>query len=280
MPKKSPDHPLINSREYKFMLRAGPFVEPADGLKNLWDEVGALAESLGLRAKGEFDAKAPKERTITFFDTPDHTLRLNGFVLRKRVKQGNGKVEYTLKCRSPDRYLAAGAELAAAGGFKEDRKFEEDVGTPFVSRFSHSNTIDFKDEDKAPFSGAPRRLKDAARLFPALGRLRRDAAIVPGDTPLAAVNGIEAYERVYQGPSLIFGKDSRRSVDASVVVILWTHGKKGRLWAAEFSFRYENGDEDFPAHAAGAAKGYFEALQAADWADRHSQTKTQLIYLE
>src|SRR5262245_10523202 len=131
----------IESREYKVIVDSSAFAELDAALSDIRDDLADLARSIGLDIDVDFDVKDPKERSILFLDTPDHTMRLNGLLLRQRVKRKNGKTEYTLKCRSEDRYVAAGADVRAGRGFDSDAKFEEDIGVPFVSRFSRSNTV-------------------------------------------------------------------------------------------------------------------------------------------
>src|SRR5919109_631606 len=90
-----------------------------------------------VRTKDKLNEK--ETRSIIFLDTPDHTLRRNGLVLRQRAV--DEAVEYTLKCRSEDRYFAAGTDVGAADRLKSDPKLEEDIAPPFRGRFSHSTTI-------------------------------------------------------------------------------------------------------------------------------------------
>jgi len=48
---------------------------------------------------------------IVFLDTPDFTIRRNGVIFRRREADGSGELEYTLKCRSEDRYVADGIDV-------------------------------------------------------------------------------------------------------------------------------------------------------------------------
>src|SRR5262245_26975271 len=131
----------ITSREYKIAV-GGPLLADLDSAwKELIDDVAGVARSAGLETNGEFDASDAKERTILFLDTPSFTLRDSGLLLRQRVKRKSGKTDYTLKCRTEDRYVAAGEDVRPAAGLEHESKFEEDVAVPFVSRFSHSTTV-------------------------------------------------------------------------------------------------------------------------------------------
>lgn len=263
---------LVKSREYKLMLDQRSFRDWKEGAERFWSEVKEFVEPLGLKFTGSLGE--PKERTVEFLDTEDHTIRANGYVLRRRVKK-SGKGEYTLKYRTEDRYEAAGADVSTnPPGDKV--KFEEDIAPPFRSRYSHSSKIDQADD-------APDSLGQAAKLFPALGQLRRDGMTCPPSTRLSAVNGIRAFERVLEEKGLdLLGQ----KID--VALILWSNGPTGRPLVAEFSFRYpaekDDGGEpggnekDFTASLSRNARKLFSTLQRMDWAHPQAMTKTEYVY--
>ena len=257
----------ISSREYKVMLNQGVFADRKTAVDSFWGELRDLANSLKVDADGQFDP--PEKRTIVFLDTPDFTLRRNGVVFRRREGEDGGKVEYTLKCRSEDRYVANGIDLKGADGLASDYKFEEDIAAPFASRFSHSNTV-------TPSDGtALTNLADAGKLFPVLSDLHRDGEKCPGSTPLLPVNNVAAFERVYKGPKLRFENEK-----ATVALILWSNGSKGRPLVTEFSFRYRDRDEDYKASVAASAKRFFETMHRLDWCRPDGMTKTRLSRLK
>lgn len=264
----------VTSREYKVMLAGGPFADPAAALAAVRDDLGDLAAALGGELAGGFDPGDPKERTVLFLDTPDFTLRRNGLLLRRRAKR-SGKAEFTLKARTEDRYVAAAADLSPGPGLAAEVKFEEDIGPPFVARFSHSATV-----PGASGSPPPATLGAAATLFPGLAAVRRDGLTCPPHAPLAAVNGREVYERVYTGPVAHLAGDGDRpaAAAAEVAVILWTRGAKGRVLAAELSFRYGDAAEAYPPAVAAAARRLFDGVQRQDWAVPDGSTKTQHLY--
>ena len=257
----------VVSREYKFMLDHGAFADRKTAVESFWEELRDLAQSLGVDAEGQFDS--PENRVIVFLDTPDFTVRRNGVIFRRREAVGGGEVEYTLKCRSEDRYIADGIDVKATGGLKDDPKFEEDIAAPFLSRFSHSNTIEFAGNDP----GVPKDLDQAGKLFPFLSELERDGARCPGSTPLLPVNNVKAFERVYKGPKLRVENEK-----ATVALILWSNGSKGRPLVAEFSFRYGEKDENYSAAVAASAKRFYETMQRLDWCRPDGMTKTQYVY--
>jgi hypothetical protein len=262
------------SREYKAMLDHRQFGDRQAAVDAFWPEVEDLATTLpSTRTQGKLDRK--EKRTIVFLDTPDLTLRRNGLVLRRR--QGDEAPQYTLKCRSEDRYFAAGTDLAAAGGLDADEKLEEDIAPPFRCRFSHSNTVTV--EEGSGGQEAPATLAEASSIFPVLGTLTHDGRACPPDTALLPVHNIEAFERVYSGAKLAFGGLGPGSdEEASVALILWSSGKEGRPLVAEFSFRLKDKEERFTRGLAASARSFFEAVQRLDWCRPDAVTKTEYIY--
>jgi hypothetical protein len=180
-----------------------------------------------------------------------------------------------LKHRTEDRYIATAADLAVAPGSTSEAKFEEDIGVPFVSRFSHSNSVKLDETARHAGSQLPATLGAAGELFPGLRRLRHDNLPCSPQTTLVVVNSLKAHELVFGGPLIQFEAATK---SASVVLILWRKGEKGRVLTAELSFRYEDANEDFRPDVAAAARRFFQAIQRADWARPEAMTKTQFMY--
>ena len=271
----------VTSREYKVIVDGSLFADVKAGLSDILDDLGDLGRSVGVEVSGKFDDKDPNERSILFLDTPDYTLHENGLLLRQRVKRKSGKTEYTLKCRTEDRYIATGKDLTAVAGLKADSKFEEDIGVPFVSRFSHSTTVELDEDDDLAGKKLPKTLLAARnRLFPGVLAIRHDGLPCTPETTLAPVNSLQVFERVFKGPEVRFpkGRNRQESPTGSVALILWSKGEKGRILTAEFSFRYQDDNEDFSPEVASAAKRFFEGLQRLDWARPEASTKTQYLY--
>ena len=132
--------------------------------------------------------------------------------------------------------------------------------------FSHSGTAN------GPVA-QPKNLKQATKLFPALGKLHRDDNPCSPTLVLQPVNALRAFERVLKGPSFRL-----HNVDAEVALILWTDGKSGRPLVAEFSYRYASETEQFSATTARVAMLLFERLQRLDWFVPDGQTKTRYVY--
>lgn len=276
----------VTSREYKVIVDSAWFgnqdANLAGILDDILDDTRDLAQSLGLGLEAKFDATKPKEeRTIRFLDTPDFTFRQNGLVLRQRVAQRNGETEYTLKCRTEDRYVALGGDLSEAPGLKAKSKLEEDIGCPFVSRFSHSATVSLKSAHALAGENFPRTLSAAATLYSGLLAVQRDGRPCAPDTTVSPVNGRTFYERVFDGPLLQLTADKALqspSTQATLALILWSKGKEGRTLTAEFSFRYKDENEAYSPEVASAARRFFEGVQRLDWARPDGSTKTQYLY--
>jgi hypothetical protein len=270
----------VKSREYKVMVDSSLCVDLEAALSIIRDETEDLARSLGLGFAGKFDTEDPKERTILFLDTPDFTVRHNGLLLRQRVKRKSGTTDYTLKCRTADRYIAEGRDLSPGPRLEAESKLEEDIGVPFISRFSHSTTVSLDADQELAGDNYPTRLSTATRLFPGLLALQRDGLPCAPEIALMPVRGLNVFEQVFNGPKVHFPNGRGRSspTPADVGLILWSKGKKGRVLTAELSFRYEAEKEAFPADVASGAKRFFEGLQYLDWTRPEAITKTQYMY--
>jgi hypothetical protein len=258
----------ITRREYKVMLDHRLFVDRKAAAAVFCRELRACTERLpGVRCEGEFDRC--EKREIAFLDTSDESIRLNDLVFRQRRHLKHDRTQYTLKRRSADRIVAACAELKAADGLNAQHKHEEDIGAPFVVRFSASVTVDGPDK-------APRSLRAAGESFPALLELRRDGVRCPKDLRLRPVRSITAFERVMTGPVIRFAK-----VQAEAAIIFWSDGPEGRSLVAEHSFRYRlNKGTGASLAAAEGAMRLFQEVQRLDWCLPDAATKTGYVYGE
>jgi len=248
------------------MLDQRLFVNRDAAVEEMLLDLRACAQRLKkTKLSGGF--KNTRRRELVFLDTRNQTINLNRLVFRQRTDQeGSRTTEYTLKCRSPDRYVAAGAKLKAAKGLSAEKKLEEDIGAPFQVRFSKSYTVEGS-------SKSPSTLTEAAELFPILGNLKRDGRRCSGKLEILPVNSLRAFERVLSGPDLSFD-----DTPAEMALILWSDRAEGRPLVAEFSFRYENKAEAYEPEAARLAMEFFEELQRMDWCLPGARTKTQFAY--
>src|SRR5690348_4136281 len=107
----------LRSREYKVVLDHRQFADRDQATRALWAEVQATGMRIEVDTAGEFSKT--KRRWIEFLDTEDGAIAANGLVLRRRIEAEEGESEYTLKCRSPDRYVAAGIDVTPVGSQAE-----------------------------------------------------------------------------------------------------------------------------------------------------------------
>ena len=228
-----------------------------------------------VHTRGKLDER--ETRRIVFLDTPDHTLRRGGLVLRRRAV--GESLEYTLKCRSDDRYFAAGTDVAAGDGPEGETKLEEDIAPPFRCRYSHSTTITLAGVSKVASRKTPKTLLEATALFPGLGTLRSDGRQCDPETALDVVNSITVDESVWKGGKIIFETDGEaNSEKATVALILWARGKAGRPAVAELSFRLKDSGEHSSRNLAEAARSAYTLLQRLDCCRPEGMTKTEYVY--
>ncbi len=259
----------IVGREFKAMLDPTRFADQEAAVESFWEELEDLARTTTVQTAGRFN-KA-ENRQITFLDTPDLSMRRNGLVLRRR--SGDDSDEYTLKCRSEDRYVAAGTDMGAVQGLDPKPKLEEDIAPPFRCRFSHSNTVTLS-------GNPPGSLGEVAAVFPLVRTLDHDGRLLAADIPVRPVHKMTAFERVHTGAQLVFDGLGPNGNDenASVALIVWTSGKSRRPLVSEFSFRIKDKEERFSRGLAIAARSFFEVVQRHDWCRPGALTKTEFIY--
>jgi hypothetical protein len=254
----------VGSREYKLMLDASKFTgsNPIVATSNYWSAIGALIDNnLSRDRSGSFSLA--KDRTISIYDTAGTCLLYNNsLIFRERIE--NGDREVTLKYRSLDRYIVGyqdmdGIELNA------ETKFEEDIGAPYVSKFSHSTTQGISDGKNL------NKLDDPINLYPNhMNQYNFD-----GDATIVQVGGVTIYEKVYRGTSVDLGSKA-----GEFSLTLWyTSSTSTTPVVAEVSFRYEDTDENFSENVVTRAKKLFELMQTLGaWNNPNSITKTAFIY--
>ena len=131
------------------------------------------------------------------------------------------------------------------------------------------------------FKRTPSTLRQAAKVFPHLAELRAGSLELPPLTPLVAVGRQHVHEEVWLGPKLVFDGlgDSFETDRATTAITLWSDGKSGRPYVAEFSFLLEHRRERFGRDLVIVARNFFDALQhLPDWFIKDSPSKSELIY--
>ena len=258
----------VTSREYKLLLNVERFHDRATGAAQFL----GLLELLVARAGGQITARQDKveQRRTSYLDTVGLNLQREGFVLRLREElPASALWQINLKYRSPDRYLAAVCDLSGPGDSKI--KFEEDILPPFVSKFSHSNTI------KVGAEPTLETLEQAIALFPGLKGIA-----LPTATKIATVNDFIAEETVLKVRKFTFTD----ALELKASLSFWYHDPAQKGWplVVEFSFDYDTPNpveesqlEHYPPSVVNGATSLYAALQRQEgWLSVNSTTKTSI----
>ncbi|MBN2824556.1 MAG: hypothetical protein JXQ76_04470 [Campylobacterales bacterium] len=254
----------VDSREYKLMLNASLFdgTNPLNNIAQYWSALGTLIDNELVRERlGSFSLD--KERTLMMYDTAGSCLLYNNsLIFRERIEDGNREV--TLKYRSADRCIAGHQDMDGTG-VDAQTKLEEDLGVPYVSKFSHSTT------QSISASKNINKLEDPIELYPD----HMNQYNFNEDTTIVKVGGLTIYERVYKGTKVDLGNK-----DAEFALTLWyTSPTSTTPVVAEISFKYEDENEDFTQNVVTRAKKLFELMQSlSSWNNPNSTTKTAFIY--
>jgi len=250
----------VTSREYKLMLNSDRFGDRHKGAERFLNLIDLL-----IRKQGGSVDKQDKEETrhTSYLDTPQFALRQSGLSLRLREEENGFQIN--LKYRGADRYISAARDLSASQTGKI--KFEEDILPPFVSKFSHSNSIA---TGTLPHIET---IKDVVSIFPGIASLDIDE-----DTPVKTANDFRALEVVRKLCKFQFEKTE--TIKASLSFWYLEDDTDWPL-VAEFSFDYDAAEnvgsdlEEYSLEVVEGAKGFFSALQnQTGWLDLTTTTKT------
>ena len=256
----------VTSREYKLMLNADRFQDRGHGSEVFLGLIDFLIKKEGGKII-EVQNKEERRRT-SYLDTLELALHQNGFALRLREEsQVNGVFQLNLKHRAPDRYISAAQDLSSSHGGKT--KFEEDIMPPFISKFSHSTSVD--NSNMPDLSN----MEKVTSFFPGLRRLGID-----GRVAVRTVNEFKATEVVRKLCKFQFGE--LPTIKASLSFWYLTEENTWPL-VGEFSFDYDavdagtGGDrlETYPSAVVEGTNRFFRALQSqGSWLDLNKTTKT------
>jgi hypothetical protein len=264
----------VVSREYKVMLKKERFVgSQADLIKKaelFWKTFKDSIKDIVIDTDGTLN-KVDKQRTIRFHDSADCYLRENSYVFRERVDLATGVREVTLKFRHPDRYISQDRNMAAADTENGKTKFEEDIKLPFLKLYSFST--------KQPISEnkSLNKLNDPADLYP---DLKKRLKSFPKNESIGIVGDFTARELVISGADFQIEKSPK--VEAECALIAWYEesGDKDAPVVVEFSFKYENEQEEYDGESAQVAYDVFCTLEGklTEWIDSEGPTKTAYVY--
>ena len=263
----------IKSREYKIMLLPGRFtgneVELINKAGAFWQDFSERIMPVSMRSEGSFHRI--KNRTIQFYDTQALLLRKSHFVCRARKELSTGDREVTLKFRHPDRYIAQDRDLSATKKKAGKQKFEEDIKPPYVKLYSHSTKQQIKSNVNLHTLG------DISRLYP---HFKEQVKPFNKQERVILVGNFTAREKLITGAEFLIRNHPKRYAECAL--ILWYNNEvreEGPL-LAEFSFKYEDGKENYTRKMTLRAYEIFLRLQnnLADWISPQSVTKTSYLY--
>lgn len=263
----------VTSREYKVMLHAQRFDGDQAALQasidEFWTDLSTALDGMDIPTEGAF-SQVKARRLLRFFDTDEHRINADQYIVREREDIDTGEREVTLKFRHPDRYVAADRRMDPADAEVYKTKFEEDVKPPFVSVYSFSTTQPLR-------SGSVlRQVQDVADLFPGL---TEDLAELPKDAALLLVRDFVGREIVLEGASLLLGK---RDILSECALVVWYDEGEADTTpvVVEFSFKYGDDAEDYRGSVARDAYAVLGMLQndMSSWVDPNPVTKTAFVY--
>jgi uncharacterized protein YjbK len=272
----------VTTREFKLMLNTKDFKDREKGIQNFSNFIETQIEHLNAteelgQARFEKELKE-KERRTWYLDTRSFELNKHKFLLRIRYESTDDEYVTDLKCRNPDRYIAASYDLSST--LKDDvkTKFEEDIVPQFTSKFSLSASFKMKEEPEL------RSIRDLKAIFPGLNRL----GIGEGQD-LKKVNSFEAREISCKIGEIKFKEGKTDDVSLSFWY-LPNEGRKEIPVITEFAFDYNaNGQknaneslsflEEFPNHMVRGTNAFYLSLQKEKFVDlKVAKTKTEYAY--
>ena len=261
----------VTSREYKLMLNMDRFKDREQASQEFLSLLSFLVRKEGGRVVEEQNEE--ERRQTSYLDTPEGALHQQGFALRLREEDdGEEGFQINLKYRASDRYISAAQDLSTPQEGKT--KFEEDILPPFISKFSHSISIE---TDTAPELGTMNKVMD---LFPGLRELDIDE-----NTPVETVNDFKVLEVDRKLCKLKF--DDAPIIKASLSFWYLTEEEDEWPLVGEFSFDYDipdsGADEDkletYPLQVVEGANRLFNALQKQEgWLSFSTTTKTAFAF--
>jgi hypothetical protein len=260
----------VTSREYKLMLNVDRFKDREQASQ----EFLSLLDFLVKKERGSVEEQNEEERRQTsYLDTSEGALHQQGFALRLREEDDDEEeFQINLKYRASDRYISAAQDLSSPHEGKT--KFEEDILPPFVSKFSHSISIE---TDADPELGS---MQKVMAFFPGLRELNIDE-----NTAVETVNDFKVLEVARKLCKLKFGEEP--IIKASLSFWYLTGEEDEWPLVGEFSFDYDVLDseadreklETYPRQVVEGANRLFNALQRQEsWLSFSTTTKTAFAF--
>lgn len=248
----------VDSFEYKVALKPELF-QPGKALASfatIWEALQnqASQEGFALKAgKGKI-----RERTKSYFDTADLTLKKAGFIIRvnETYKDGrpNDEVRFSVKVsgKSPDFILGAPLKSAIGRGkvSTEDNPYEADG--KIVSRLEKS--LDIKIDSAALGNLRSPTLQQFSRIAPILEK--------SGLSPSTQLKPVVAYSYSAKMGTVTLG-----GVDAELSLEAWTDGWNGETLVLELSLGVEDQDYYAIPQVVAAGDAFFQGVMIKGLSD-------------
>jgi uncharacterized protein YjbK len=276
------------------LLDVGRFKDKETGIENFLKLIKSKASSLpkGKERMQLMIDKYPQEnKKVWYLDTENNELYKNNLLLRVKKENGKEKINLTLKCRNPDRYVAASYDLQPDNKpyIKDPEfEFEEDIVPKFNSIYSTSAKCKVDKNQDLQSMGS------LVSIFPGLKALD-----ISKENKLKKVNKFEALE-IKKEIGRMFFPNLNNFIEMSLD--LWylpdENREIGNPVIGEFAFDYKSKDfespntnnynqngksailEDFPLSLVNIANSFFSSLQEDEFMnqDKKVKTKTEFAY--
>lgn len=265
----------LHYREYKILLRPERFFNP-EQFEVYWRKLTAIAARHKVDVVTNKNAFQRQVREVLFYDTHDHTLYKNAFILRRRTFYNDGwpdpNHELTFKFRHPDLDNAAAIDItprlqcSAAIKFKEEvLPLKESLGG-MRSLYSHNCVL------MSPALELNQGIEHVASVFPALAQLSSGT----NGAKIRLVNDLSVEEVQVNVGTFSFGRD----MEAKATIAVWRNRASETPLIGEFAFQAKfNHYDDMHAKAKKRSEEFFLDVQtqAPEWVALGT-TKTALVY--
>lgn len=228
---------FLNSSEYKLLLNPENFGDYQQGFAHYWDIIKTVAAEQGVEILENEEPLKLGHKEVSFFDTENHDLRKNSFLLRQKVKYKDDHkkpgFEYGLKFRqeNPEKTLALDLSMAEGYVPKFDRiELESDVVYYSIKNdsldvtYAVSNSIQLEEQPQMTIA-------EFTKIYPILA----DLGIDP-EAELGLVAGIAADEWMVKPGKLDFGAGLHGRMDMTVWFL---ETEAGVMSIPEFSFDHD-----------------------------------------
>lgn len=270
------------------LLDIGQFKDKKTGIENF---VKLIKCKISRLPKGKdkmqlmIDNDPHENKNVWYLDTDENEIYKNKLLLRVKKEKGNGKFDLTLKCRNPDRYVAASYDLQPQKKpFITHSEFE--FGENIVPRFSsiYSTSSKCKVEKNYDFQS----FEALVSIFPGLKDLN-----ISKENGLKKVNRFEALETKKE-IGRVFFPNLNNFIEMSLDLWYLPNGDKesGIPIIAEFSFDYKSKTfeslskdndpvekpthlEEFSLSLVNFANSFFYLLQEDEFMNSNQKVKTK-----